>query len=1130
MTDGRVARLRCELLELRELPSGGSIETFDTATAPALPNGWTTLSNDTTAAFATAAAVGLNGTTGLLATARTSRTAGFAFPTTPVVADSGVAVSAFLNSLVPVFLFARGAGLDTSTPSYVAVHFTRGLTLEIYEVIDGQMTLLGQLRSPPTSYLSNCWVQVKLLLQEADVAVQVVRLDDGRYLTPQGTWETQETVAVAATTRWQPRSGLVGVGRAARYSGDVVLDNFVVFPPKPEGIEENFDAIPAGTIPPGWQTAISWAPGQWSTTQAEAASLPRALTSSGGSTTVAAAWPDQVFPADVRAAVSVYADSLLPARLIIRGNNLDSATPSYYAVQLRRGLDVALIRVVNGQETVLGTLRSQQWLSNQWVRIQLTAQGDLLRAVVIRTDTQQWLSADGSWSDTPDIALEVRDGQLRDGGYVGLFRPSLYAGTVMFDDFSAAAYSSDQALTVTVAPTSGSSPFRGDVTFRAVATGQPVRLEFRLNGVLRAVAAASPAEWTLDTTTLPNGTHQLVVRAFDAAGNLGTAEYFFATSNDGQDPIHVPDIPRHFPHIRIAQLAYNGNPMGAFEQSLLRDAVDLVVPNARYLSLIDSVAPTTPQLIYSNVSNLYLNMLTDWLAYADRHGVSRELAFYHVTRATPFSGTSPSSRPVTWFWGAYQITPLGTIGDITRAVRDATAVSLGGTDTSTLLGYPERFREINLQLQSGASSGWSGVWEYVAATDDHGQPTLWKPLPLIHDGTSGQRNSGRVSFDPPSDWKPARIAGSERLYYVRFRVTSGTAAQQAVWLNALGRDYVHANGGTSGVIPAFDYSADRDGDGYLNDAEYARRRTGYDARFVYESRLFYPYYGQMRYVTHPADAAVRRWAVDYHLRWLDSQPLADGLFLDNSTGRAPFSGIGVLEPTTNYADDSAAMIAAISRAIAPRWVMINTAGGGSTAVPLTAAAAASFEEFLLRPLQTHWSQVVDIQNLVSQRLAPPQGPYLILDSHPGGGSPSDPRTQIATLAYYYQLADPRRTFLMFYGGYNPASSWTEHWSPAAAVDIGQPRGQMRTFAEGADPADPRLRYRIYARDYDRALVLYKPLSYAQGVGSGGLDDATATLHTLPGSYRRLNADGSLGPVITSIRLRNGEGAILIRIN
>src|SRR5262249_45167486 len=160
------------------------------------------------------------------------------------------------------------------------------------------------------------------------------------------------------------------------------------------------------------------------------------------------------------------------------------------------------------------------------------------------------------------------------------------------------------------------SPFSGDVTFRATATGNPTRIEFRLDGQLRSISATATALWTLDTTTLTNGTHTLTVRAFDAAGNVGSVDYTFTTNNPGLEPIPTPTIPRHYSHIRIAELAYSGNPMGTFEQNLLQNSVDVVIPNTRYLSTIQSAAPDTPQLIYSNVSNLYQGLLTDWLEYA----------------------------------------------------------------------------------------------------------------------------------------------------------------------------------------------------------------------------------------------------------------------------------------------------------------------------------------------------------------------------------------------------------------------------------------------------------------------------------------------------------------------------------
>ncbi|HEY1187889.1 MAG TPA: Ig-like domain-containing protein, partial [Gemmata sp.] len=671
-----------------------------------------------------------------------------------------------------------------------------------------------------------------------------------------------------------------------------------------------------------------------------------------------------------------------------------------------------------------------------------------------------------------------------------------------------------------------------EVTFRATVTGAFDRIEFRLNNVVRAVSATAPAEWTFDSTTVVNGTYTLTVRAFDSAGNVTSKDLVLAVSNPNMDPLPEPVIPQHYSYIRIAQLAYSGTPVtGAFEQQLLKNSVDLVVPNPIYLPTIQGASPDTPQLIYSNVSNLYQGLLTDWLQYADRTGASRELAFYHVTKATPFTGASPSSQPVNWFWAAYQSNGTATPSDVTSAIRGGrtTNVQFGAAGTTTAVGFVDPFRELNVTLVRGAAAGWTGVWEYPTAVDANGNPTAWKTLTLSSDQTAGLKLSGRITFDPPKDWVPAApTPGGDRLYSVRFRVTAGTAAGGPELKTLFGRDYVNANGATAGTVPAFDYSADKNGDGYLSDAEYATRQAGMDARFVYESRLFYPYYGQMRFVTNPSSAAVRHWAADYHVRLLNANPLADGVFMDNATGKVPFLGTSVLEPTGTFADDSGALMSAVSRAIAPRWVLANTAGGATTADAIVAGSAGSFEEFLIRPLSANWSEVGDAANLAARRLGAPNAPYLVIDSSPEGGSRFDARTQLATLAYYYLLADPERTFLMFFGGDSPASSWTEHWSPAVNVNVGAPTGTMKVFATGTDPGNAALTYQVLAREYENALVLYKPLSYAQGKGEGTTGNNTATTHQLGGRYRVVNSNGTLGPVVTSVTLRNGEGAILVK--
>ncbi len=602
-----------------------------------------------------------------------------------------------------------------------------------------------------------------------------------------------------------------------------------------------------------------------------------------------------------------------------------------------------------------------------------------------------------------------------------------------------------------------------------------------------------------------------------ACGLLGAAD-------PAPPRVVLPEVPRHYPHIRIVMLAYYGNPMGAFEDELLAKSVDLVVPEAHFLKHIHDVAPKTPQLLYSNASSLYGDLLLDWLTYADAKGVSREAAFFHAAKPAPFRGDSPSSRPVTWFWRVERVGER--VRDLTDAAHGKEAgLTFGAADETLTAGYPERFREINVELTSGAAGGWSAILEYPSALDAAGRPT-WSPLDGRADTTDGLTRSGRLEFDPPADWKPV---GAPPLFTVRFR--TATAGRPPVAKSLLGRDYVGAGGKNEGVVPVFDTDADRNRDGYLDDAEYARRAAGKDARFAYESRMPCENYGQMRLCTNPGRAEFRAWAVDYHVRFLARQPLAGGLFMDNSEGRIYLKPGDTLEKVESFGADYGALLGEVSKALAPRWVLANIAGGMKHADPVVRANPIYFDEFTIRPLGHNYEQFEDVATEVARRAAltsPP--PYAVLDSYSQNGSPTDPRTQLATLAYYYLLADPDATFLMFDGGHEPSSEWRRHWCAAVAHDVGRPSGAWRRIAEGTDPANAARKYRVYRRAYEKVVVVYKPLSHTPNdwKTKASVGDETATSHDLGEAYRPLRADGSLGEAVTRVTLRNGEGAILVR--
>jgi hypothetical protein len=472
-----------------------------------------------------------------------------------------------------------------------------------------------------------------------------------------------------------------------------------------------------------------------------------------------------------------------------------------------------------------------------------------------------------------------------------------------------------QPPTVTINTPAAGATVSGVVPVQVTATDDTsvTSVAFYVDNVLRTVETAAPYTWSFDTTTIANGTHTLTVLAYDPAQNIGQASVTFTTQND-LSLLPQPSIPQHSADIRLAELAYNGgsSQLPSSDIPLLQNLVDLVVPDSIYANQINAVAPNTPQLIYSNVSNIYKGSLLDWDNYADANGYAREEAFYHVAQATPYSGAGGSTQPVNWFWSVYS--SGSTLSDLTWAAHAGGSITFGEMGQAMYIGFPEQFWEINLALTSGAGGGWSGVLAYPTAVDSSGNPTSWAPLTTLGDTTNGLTQSGQITFNPPSDWKTASINGSARMYYVRILTTSSGTAPVANTI--LGDDYTNSKDTNSGVMPSFDWSADTDHNGYLNPTEYANRTPGMNARFAYQSRLFV--YGPMRFATHPGDASFRSWAIQYEVQLLNSNPLGAGLFMDNSTGNPPAAASSVIEPLGSYATDYGTLLYEIGRAIEPR--------------------------------------------------------------------------------------------------------------------------------------------------------------------------------------------------------------------
>jgi hypothetical protein len=1081
--------LNLESLESREVPAAGDwlVEPFTKGITGGMPTGWSqwAFESSTPIYQVDQAGQGLGGQGRLVSSAR-SVSAGRAWVNTNYNADVEASAAVFVNNLAPTQLFIRGNNLNSDKPTYFAASVVRGTEVQLLQVVNGTTTVLGTVKS--SEYLSNAWITVKIRAEGNALKVFLYRGDTNQYLGSNGRWSSSPAAAIERTSSAVMNGGYVGFNRPAGISGDVPIDSLRIGS-SGSGIytpirEERFDGGPLNRVPDGWS---QWIDGSSVviTRRADAT-----LDINANSTSQARVWMTQPVPTDVQVSSSIFVDGIEPAGVFARGSGVATNKPTFYSVTVKRGLEVELNRVVNGVTTKIGSINSSGWQSSIWVQVSLIVKGNQLRVQLYRSDTGQYLNSNGSWGLSPAWAIARTDDAIRSGGLAGLSRGTGAAGDLLFDNFLVNAAPTNMA-TATLIPTQAdkASTIPGPVDNGPLPTVPPV--------VPPTVPPVIPP--TVPPTSPP-------VPANPA----------------------LPKVERNYEWIRLAALAYHGTPMTAYEQALLKNSIDLVIPNIAFLDQIAKISPNTPQMVYTNLSNIYGSLLTDWLAYADRNKLDRESIFYHVTSAQPFDGLSASAVPVDQFWQVLRGAE-GSWADITRVARiPTTTLAAPGAGQSITLGYTEKFRELKVGLRSAAAGSWNAVLEYVSAVDSSGRPTAWKTMPLLGDGSTGLRKSGSYLFDPPRDWVTSTINNGARLYHVRLRTTNA-AGTPPVIATMLTTDYTNFDAVRyKGTIPAFDAAADKDGDGYLNNAEYANRKAGFDARFVYQSRLTFPYYGPNRFATNPGTNELRLWAIDYHQRLLRALPAASGFFVDNSTGRFPVNPATLKQSIANYATDYGNLLGAVNRALGDKWLITNTAGGGTSVDSQIKNGVTNLEEFALRPQQANFVMFEDLAATVAYRRALSGGKsYQILDSLPTTLDASNPRFMTSTLAMYYLLADPKLDFLMINGGNEPATSWKRHFTDAVTFNVGKPLGTWGQFASGRDPANLDLHYRIYQRAYENALVLYKPLSYVKGF-NGTIADNTATVHQLNGLYRVVNHDGTLGPAIRQIALRNGEGVVLAK--
>jgi hypothetical protein len=100
------------------------------------------------------------------------------------------------------------------------------------------------------------------------------------------------------------------------------------------------------------------------------------------------------------------------------------------------------------------------------------------------------------------------------------------------------------APAVSVSAPANNATVSGTVTATATASDNigVSRVEFYVNGVLKATDTASPYTYGWDTTTAANGAYSLIAKAYDAAGNVGQSTTVSVTVNNPVPDTTAPTV------------------------------------------------------------------------------------------------------------------------------------------------------------------------------------------------------------------------------------------------------------------------------------------------------------------------------------------------------------------------------------------------------------------------------------------------------------------------------------------------------------------------------------------------------------------------------------------------------------
>ena len=132
---------------------------------------------------------------------------------------------------------------------------------------------------------------------------------------------------------------------------------------------------------------------------------------------------------------------------------------------------------------------------------------------------------------------------------------------------------------------------------------------------------------------------------------------------------------------------------------------------------------------------------------------------------------------------------------------------------------------------------------------------------------------------------------------------------------------------------------------------------------------------------------------------------------------------------------------------------------------------------------------------------------------------------LGNLAFYLIARTPRTLFYEMGTNAPNVAAWdTLTWRgciDVASAQLGTPTGAPYTLLSGADPMGNA--YAVKARRYERGLVVLRN----RGDWNQGIEAETAVAVKLPAPLVPVDPNGKIGLAVQEIRLRNGQGAILL---